>query len=142
MSLSHSCLEGPLDILVPLTQLIVRRILWTSWNPPFMSPQAQVTCCLEDPLDIPGSSLVVPSDTSPHAVQRIPWTSQDPPFVSLQTQRPPRCPEDPLDIPGSSFGFRSHGWEEMMFQQPRFLNSACQKKLSRNTREGLRWRYL
>ena len=37
--------------------------------------------CLEDPLDIQGSSLGVPSDTGC-----------------------PSCPEDPLDIPGSSLG--------------------------------------
>ena len=47
-------------------------------------------CCPEDPLDIPGSSLLVPSDTGPHTVRRIPWTSQDPPLdppmVSFQTQ--------------------------------------------------------
>ena len=136
MSLSHSCLEGPLDILVPLTQLIVWRILWTSWNPPFMSLRHRS-----------------------HAVWRIPWTSRDPPLLSPQTQapmlsgeslghprilpwcppgsslsvpsdteapvlsggslghprilpwcppryRPPCCPEDPLDIPGSSLGVR------------------------------------
>ena len=39
-------------------------------------------------MDIPGSSLGVPSDTGPHAVQRIPWTSRDPSLVSPQTQAP------------------------------------------------------
>ena len=45
-------------------------------------------CCPEDPLDIPGSSLCVPSYIGPHAVWRSPWTSRDPPFVSPQTQAP------------------------------------------------------
>ena len=47
-------------------------------------------CCPEDPLDIPGSSLRVPSNRDTHAVRRIPWTSRDPPLdppmVSFQTQ--------------------------------------------------------
>ena len=92
----------------------------TSWDPPFMSlshncpmlsrgslghprilPWSPLrhrpTCCPEDPLDVPGSSLGVPSDTCPtlsgvslghpgilpwcplrhrsHTVRRIPWTS-------------------------------------------------------------------
>ena len=86
-------------------------------------------CCPEDPLDIPGSSLAVPSETGPHAVRRIPWTSQDPPLVSLQTQGPmlsrgslrhpgilpcrpfrhraPCCLEDPVDILGSSLAVPS-----------------------------------
>ena len=157
------CLEDPLDI--PGSSLgvpshtaphAVRRIPWTSWDPPLVSPQTQAStlsggslghprvlpwcplthsppCCPEDPLDIPGSSLGVPSDTGLHAVRRIPWTSQDPPLVSPHTQpppppmlsggslghpgilpwcrlrhRPPRCLEDPLDIPGSSLGVPSH----------------------------------
>ena len=130
----------------------VRRIPWTSRDPPLVSPQTQapmlsggslghprilpwcplrhrLPCCPEDPLDIPGSSPGVPSDRGPHAVWRIPWTSRDPPFVSPQTeapmlpggslghpgilhwcplrQRPPCCPEDPLDIPGYSPGVPS-----------------------------------
>ena len=153
------CPEHPLDI--PGSSLglpsdtgphAVRRIPWTSRDPPLVSPQTQAPmlsggslghpgilpwcplrhrppCCPEDPLDIPGSSLGVPSETGPHAVRRIPWTSRDPPLVSPQTQapmlsggslvhpgilprcplrhRPPCCPEDPLDIPGSSLGLPS-----------------------------------
>ena len=67
------------------------------WCPLRHSPP----CCLQDPLDIPGSSLGVPSHQGPHAVQRIPWTSQDPPLVSLR-HGPPCCLEDTLDIPGPS----------------------------------------
>ena len=85
---------------------------------------------MKDPLDIPGSSLGVPSDTDPHAVRRIPWTSRDPLLMSPQTQapmlsggspghpgilpwcplrhRPPCCPEDPLDIPGFRVFVYSH----------------------------------
>ena len=130
----------------------VRRILWTFRDPPLMSPHTEVPmlsgrslghprilpwcpliqrppCCLEDPLDIPGSSLGVPSHTGPQAVWRIHWTSRDPLMVSPQTEapmlsegffghprilprcslthRPPCCPEDPLDIPGSSLGVPS-----------------------------------
>ena len=56
----------------------------TSQDPPFMSLSHSCPCCLEDLLDVPGSSLGVPSDTvGPHAVRRILWTSQDPPFMSL-----------------------------------------------------------
>ena len=87
------------------------------------------TWCLEDPLDILGSSLGVPSDTGSHGVRRIPWTSRDPPLGSRQTQasmlsrgslghpgilpwcpvryRPPCCPEDQLDILRSSLGVPS-----------------------------------
>ena len=109
--------------MLPTTVQTVWRIPWTSWDPPLVSPQTRASmlsrgspghprilpwcplrhgppCCQEDPLDIPGSSLGVPSDTVPHAVCRIPWTSWDPPLAS----RPPCCPEDPLDIPGSSLG--------------------------------------
>ena len=50
--------------------------------------------CPEDPLDIPGSSLGVPTDISPHDVLRIPGTSRDPPFMSPETETP-CCPEDP-----------------------------------------------
>ena len=143
---------------------VVRRIPWTSRDPPFTSLSHN---CLEDPLDILGSSLHVPLTQLPHAVfpgvvmqvteswaqpgneatvHRIPWTSWDPPFVSTQAapmlsgwfpwiswdpplpspqtqapmlsggslghpgilhwcplrQMPPCCPEDLLDIPGSS----------------------------------------
>ena len=108
----------------------VRRIPWTSPDPPLVSPQTQAPmlsggspghprilpwcplrhrtpCCPEDPLDIPGSSLGVPSDTRTHAVRRIPWTSQDRPLVCPLRHRPPCCPEDPLDIPGSSLGVPS-----------------------------------
>ena len=89
----------------------VRRIPWTSQDLPFVFPQTEAPmlsrgslghpgilpscplrqrppCCPEDPLDIPGSSLRVPSDRGLHAVRRIPWTSRDPPFVSPQTQAP------------------------------------------------------
>ena len=135
--------------MLPTGVQTVRRIPWTSQDPPLPSPHTQgptlsggsrghpgilpccplshrPPCCPEDPLDIPGSSLAIPSDTGPHAVRRIPWTSQDPPLPSLQTQGPmlsgrslghprilpwcplthraPCCPEDPLDIPGSSLG--------------------------------------
>ena len=87
----------------------VRRIPCTTRDPPLVF---RPPCYLEDPLDIPGSSLGVPldipgssfgvpSDTGPHAVWRIPWRSRNPPLVSLQT-RAPCCPEDPLDIQGSS----------------------------------------
>ena len=154
------CPEDPVDI--PGSSLGVpshtgphalRKIPWTSRDPPLLSPHIQgpmlsegspghpgilpccplrhrAPCCPEDPLDIPGSSLAVPSDTGPHAVRRIPWTSRDPPLPSLQTQGPmlsegslghpgilpcrpfrhraPCCPEDPLDIPGSSLGVPSH----------------------------------
>ena len=138
--------------VLPTDVQTVRRIPWTSWDPPLVSLQTQAPklsggslghpgilpwsplrhrppCCPEDPLDIPGSSLGVPSDTGPQAVRRIPWTSRDPPLVSPQTQapklsggslghpgilpwcplrhRPPCCPEDPLDIPGSSLGVPS-----------------------------------
>ena len=67
----------------------VRRIPWTSRDPPLVSPHTQTPmlsggslghprilpwcplthrppCCPEDPLDIPGSSLGVPSDTGRH----------------------------------------------------------------------------
>ena len=91
---------------VPLTQLSggsfgYPGISRTSWDPLFMSfshncpmlsggslghpgilPSCPLRhkspCCPEDPLDIPRSSLGVPSDTGLHAVRRIPWTSQDP----------------------------------------------------------------
>ena len=100
------CPEDPLDILgsslgVPSDTgpHAVRRILWTSWDPPLVSPQTKAPmlsggslghtpCCPEDSLDIPGSFLGVPSDTGPHAVRRILWTSRDPPSVSPQTQAP------------------------------------------------------
>ena len=96
----------------------VQRIPWTSQNPPLVSCQTQALmlsgeslghppCCPEDSLDIPGSSLGVPSD------QRIPWTSWDPPLVSHQTQAPmlsggtlghpgilPWCPLGHPRIPG------------------------------------------
>ena len=130
------CPEDPLDILGSSLGFpshtaphAVRRIPWTSWDPPLVSPHTQAPCYPEDPLDIPGSSLGVPSDTGLHTVRRIPWTSQDPPLVSPHTRapllsrgslghpgilpwcplrhRPPRCLEDPLDIPGSSLGVPS-----------------------------------
>ena len=130
--------------MFPTSVQKVRRIPWTSRDPPLLSPQTQTPmlfggslghpgilpccplrhrppCCPEDPLDIPGSSLGVPSDTDPHAVRRIPWTSRDFPLVFPQTQvpmlsggslglpgilpwcplrhRPPCCPEDPLVSP-------------------------------------------
>ena len=84
--------EDPLDILgsslgIPLDTGLhaVRRIPWTSQDPPLVSLTHRPPCCPEDPLDIPGSSLGVPSDTGPHAVWRIPWTSRDPPLVSPHT---------------------------------------------------------
>ena len=125
------CPEDPLDILGSSLGFPsdtgshgVWRIPWTSWDPPLVFRQTQAPmvsggslghpkilpwypvrhrppCCPEDPLDIPGSSLGVPSDTGPHAVRRISWTSRDPPSVSRQAQAP-CCPEDPLDIPRSS----------------------------------------
>ena len=129
------CPEDPLEILgsslgVPSDTgpHAVRRILWTSWDPPLVSPQTKAPmlsggslghtpCCPEDSLDIPGSFLGVPSDTGPHAVRRILWTSRDPPLVSPQTKAPmlsggslghtPCCPEDSLDIPGSFLGVPS-----------------------------------
>ena len=112
------CPEDPLDIPGPSLGVpsdtgphCVRRIPWTSRDPPLVSPQTQAhivsggslghpgtlswcplrhrpPCCPEDPLDIPGSSLSVPSDTGPHGVRRIPWTSRDPPLVSRQIQAP------------------------------------------------------
>ena len=89
----------------------VRRIPWTSQDPPLVSPQTQAPMlsrgslghpgilpwcslrhrppnCPEGPLDNPGSSLGVPSDTAPHVVWRIPWISRDPPLVPPQTQAP------------------------------------------------------
>ena len=153
------CPEDPLDIPGSSLGIpsdtgshAVRRIPRTSRHPPLVSPQTQAPmlcggflghpgilsscplrhrppCCPEDPLDIPGSSLGVPSDTGPHAVRRIPWTSRDPPFMSPQTQSPmlsggslghpgilpwcplrhspPCCLEDSLDIPGPSLGVPS-----------------------------------
>ena len=95
----------------------VQRISWTSWDPPLVSPQTQAPmlsggslghpgilpwcplrhrppCCPEDPLDIPGSSLGVPSDTGPHAVRRIPWrfpwTFQDPRPANHSSSKPLR----------------------------------------------------
>ena len=133
--------------MLPTTVQTVRRIPWTSWDPPLVSPQTRASmlsrgspghprilpwcplrhgppCYQEDPLDIPGSSLGVPSDTVPHAVCRIPWTSRDPPLVSPHIKAPmlsrgspghprilpwcplrhgpPCCLEDTLDIPGPS----------------------------------------
>ena len=58
--------------------------------------------CPEDPLDIPGSSLGVPTDIGPHDVLKIPGTSRDPPFMSPETETP-CCPEDPQGTSGSSF---------------------------------------
>ena len=87
------CSEDPLDTLgsslgVPSDTgpHAVRRTPWTPWDPPLVSPQTQAPmlsggplghpgilpwyphshrapCCPEDPLDIWGSSLGVPSDT-------------------------------------------------------------------------------
>ena len=62
---------------------------------------------LEDPLDIPGSSLGVPSQTQASMLSGgslghpgiLPWCPL--------RQRPPCCLEDPLDIPGSSLGVSS-----------------------------------
>ena len=85
MSLSTSCPCCPEDLLGILRGL-QGRIPWTSRDPPLVSPQTQAPmlsggslghpgilpwcllrhrppCCLEDPLDIPGSSLGVPSNT-------------------------------------------------------------------------------
>ena len=107
----------------------VKRIPWTSRDPPLVSPQTQSPmlfagspghpgilpwcpltsrppCCPEDPLDIPGSSLGVPLDTGPHTVWRILWTSQVLPWCPFR-HRPPCCPEDSLENPGSSLGVPS-----------------------------------
>ena len=72
--------------MLPTGVQTVRRIPWTSRDPPLVSLSNSCLCCPEDPLDIQGSSLHVPSDTGPHAVRRISWTSKDPPLVSFQTQ--------------------------------------------------------
>ena len=109
----------------------------TSQDPPFMSLSHSCPCCLKDLLDVPGSSLGVPSDTvGSHAVLRITGTSQDPPFMSLSHSCPlasypglaqlsvtcsmkkprepgplghrlPCCTEDRWDILGSSLGVPS-----------------------------------
>ena len=50
--------------------------------------KVQIHECISNTLDIPGSSLGVPSETGPHTAWRIPWTSRDPPLVSPQTQVP------------------------------------------------------
>ena len=114
MSISHSC------------PCCVRGFLGHPGILPWCPLRCRLPMLSRDPLDIPGSSLEIPSDTGPHAVQRILWTSQDPPLVSPHTQGPmlsggslghpeilpwdppthraPCCPEDPLDIPGSSLG--------------------------------------
>ena len=136
---SPSCPEDPFDILgsslsVPSDTGLhaVQRIPWTSRDPPLGSHQTQapmlsggsrghprilplcprshrLPCGPEDPVDIPGSSLCVPSHTGSHVVQRIPWTSQDPPLVSPPpTHRAPCCPEDTVDIPGSSLCVLPH----------------------------------
>ena len=63
----------------PFRRNIYPRIL--PWCPSNTGPQR----CPEVPLDIPGSSLGVPSNTGPHPIRRIPWTSRDPPFLSPQT---------------------------------------------------------
>ena len=65
---------------------------------PWCSLTHRHPCCPEDPLDILGSSLGVPSNTGPHAVRRIPWTSQNP-LVSPQTQTP-MLSEESLGNPG------------------------------------------
>ena len=93
---SHLEISISLIFLVYLTHLHAMRLAALPWCPLRHRPPPS----LEDPLDIPGSSLGVPSETGRHLVWRIPWTSRDPPLVS----RPPCCPEDPLDIPGSSLG--------------------------------------
>ena len=112
------CPEDPLDIPRSSLAVSsdtgphsVWRIPLTSQDPPLLSTQTQapmlsggslvhpgiLPCCslrhrppwcLENPLYIPGSSLVVSSDTGPHGVWGIHWTSQDPPLVSPQTQTP------------------------------------------------------
>ena len=103
------------------------RIPRTSQDPPFMSLSTSCPCCLENPLDIPGSSLGVPLTQLPMLSRGslghpgIPRTSgilpscpshitapccpENPlghpgilPWCSLR-HRPPCCPEDPLDIP-------------------------------------------
>ena len=86
----------------------VRRIPWTSRDPPLVSPQTQAVQAVRR---IPWTSrdppLVSPQTQAAQAVQRIPWTSQDPPLMSPQTQTP-MLSGDPLHIPGSSLGVPSH----------------------------------
>ena len=90
MSLSHSCLEDPLDIMGFLGHPGIL---------PSCPSHTTAPCCPEDPLDIPRSSLGVPSDTGPHGVWRVPWASWDPPYVSPQTQAP-MLSGGPLGHPG------------------------------------------
>ena len=56
--------------------------------------------CMEDPKDIPGSSLDVPQHTALHSVWRIPRPPWDPPCMSSHTAlhavwRIPRTSQDP-----------------------------------------------
>ena len=116
--------------MLPTGVQTVRRIPWTSRDPPLMSPQTQAPMlsggslghpgilpwcplrhrppsCPEDFLDIPGSSLGVRSDTGPPILSG--GSLGHPgilPWCPLR-HRPPCCPEDPLDIPGSSLGVLS-----------------------------------
>ena len=106
MSLSHSCLEDSLDIPGFLGHPVILPSCSLRHRPP---------CCPEDPFDIPGSSLGVPSDTGPRAFRRIPWTSRDPPLVNPQMQAPMLSggslgvPSDtgPPGCPGRGFWVRS-----------------------------------
>ena len=98
-SLSHSCLEDPLDIpwsslQVPLTQL--SGILRTSWDPPCPA-HTTAPCCLV--ASFPGvvlqatESWAGPGNEA--TVRRIPWTSRDP-LDCLDTCRQHRTSLHPL----------------------------------------------
>ena len=64
----------------------VRRIPWTSRDPPSVSPQTQSPMLSGGFLAQPG---ILPWCPGPHAVWRIPWTSRDPPLVSPWISRDP-----------------------------------------------------
>ena len=94
-SVAYNCLRLLRQSNLVLSVLGRSRIARNFWDPSLVSPQTQAPmrsrrslgypgilpwcslrqkppCCLEDPLDIPGSSLDVPSDTGLQAVWRIP----------------------------------------------------------------------
>ena len=158
-SVAYRCPDSPEDPFdIPGSSLgvlshtgphAVRRIPWTSRDPPLVSPQTQAPmlsggslghpgilpwcplrhrppCCPEDPLDIPGSSLGVPSDTGPYAVRRIPWTSRDPPLVSSSDTGPHAVQR----IPGSlvSCSARAHlPARNSVLNEVKFLGLLTQK---------------
>jgi len=91
--------------------------------PPTHSPP----CCPKDPMELPGSSLLVPPHTALHAVQGYPRIlpgclthaqpsrqsrgSQGNPRILPScppTHSPPGSPEDPKEIPGSSLVVPPH----------------------------------